>query len=376
MYDVAIVGAGPAGSAAAMKLGKAGLRVVLLEKNKLPRSKTCGGGVTHRARKLLAFDISSVVEREFFSAKITLSSSNLSVEVRRDKPLISMTTRASFDHFLVAAAQNAGCEIREEAEVHSVSVGNNQVTLQTTSGPVTAGFAVAADGVNSAVSKAAGWKENRLLVPAIEGELYLSDKEMALHAEAARFDFDASPHGYAWLFPKKDHLSIGILSVRRGNIGLNRLFRQYLKSLGINDIQKKELHGAVIPMAPRQDGFARDRVILVGDSAGFADPVTAEGIYFAIKSGQLAARALISSDLNARRAVTLYEKVIRETILSELSAARVLSKVLYSSSKLRTWALRCYGERLASAVTDVIIGERTYHETLSNPKNYLRLFKL
>jgi geranylgeranyl reductase family protein len=347
-----------------------------LEKKKIPRPKTCGGGVTHRARKLLAVDIGSVVEREFFSATITLLQSNLCFEARRDKPLIYMTTRAVLDRLLVQAAQNAGTEIREEAEVHSVSVGDNQVTLQTTSGSVNARFAIAADGVNSVVAKAAGWKESRLLAPAIEGELYLSDKEMTLFAKAARFDFDATPHGYAWLFPKKDHLSVGVLSIKRGKVALRRLFQQYLSSLGIREIKKKALNGAVIPLTPRKDGFSRDRVILVGDSAGFADPVTAEGIYFAVKSGQLAARALIASQCNVKRTVTSYEKLIHQTILPELTAARVLARVLYSPPKLRAWVFRRYGEKFANAVTDVIIGSRTYHETISNPKNYLKLLAL
>ncbi len=196
---------------------------------------------------------------------------------------------------------------------------------------------------------------------------------MALHANAARFDF-ISTHGYAWLFPKKDHLSVGAISVKRGKVALKRQFSKYVKDVGIKQIQKMEHHGSVIPLSPRQDGFARNRVVLVGDSAGFADPVTTEGIYFAVKSGQLAARALIASDFNANRTVTNYEKTIRQTILPELAAARIYAKILYSSPRLRTLALRRYGERLTNAIVNVILGERTYYREILNPRNYLKLF--
>lgn len=236
-YDVAIAGAGPAGSAAALKLKEAGVSVVILEKKKLPRYKTCGGGVVYRARKIMAVDINSVVEREFYSAKINFLPNNLSFEARSDKPLISMTTRASLDYLLVSAAQNAGTDIMEGAKVLAVSVSKNQVDLQTTSGPVKAKFVIAADGANSVVAKSAGWKESRLLAPAIEGELYLPDKEMAFHANAARFDFIFT-EGYAWLFPKKDHLSVGVLSVKRGKFSLKSLFSQYVNCVGIRDVQK------------------------------------------------------------------------------------------------------------------------------------------
>jgi geranylgeranyl reductase family protein len=373
MYDIAIVGAGPAGASAALKLAEAGVNCVLLEKKTLPRDKTCGGGVVHRARRLLTVDIASVVERECYSATMHLLSSHLSFEARRDNPLISMTTRASLDHLLVRAAQNAGTVIREGAAVRSVSVSNRHVDIQTTSGPVKAQFVIAADGLNSVVARSAGWKETRLLAPAIEAELYLPDKELSLHVNTARFDFDISPHGYAWLFPKKNHLSAGVLSVRHGKVALKNLLFRYLKAVGISEVQKTELRGSVIPLTPRQDGFARDRVILTGDSAGFADPLTAEGISFAIRSGHLAAWALLSADFNAHRTVTIYEKAIRRTIVPELTAARILAKVLYGSPKLRTWVFRRYGKKITHAVTDIILGERSYHNLITNPKNYLKL---
>jgi geranylgeranyl reductase family protein len=375
MYDVAIVGAGPAGATAALKLAEAGAHVVLLEAKGLPRYKTCGGGIVYRARRLLKLDIGRVIERECFSARMTLLESGLSFQVQRDKPLISMTMRASFDYLLASAAQAAGAVIQTRSPVRAISYDEGQVRLATSRGPVQAKFAIAADGVNSVVARSAGWKETRRLIPAIEAEVYLPDKAMTRHVGSARFDFDLPRHGYAWLFPKSEHLSIGVLNMRRGSGGLKHIYAQYLNAADITHILKEERHGFVIPLSPRQDGFARNRVLLVGDSAGFADPVTGEGISFAIQSGQIAAEALLAARFDAHRALAAYEQGVRETIVPELAAARLLARFLYGSARFRAWAFGRYGEKFTDVVTDIIMGTRSYRESLCRVKNYLKLLK-
>jgi geranylgeranyl reductase family protein len=375
MYDVAVVGAGPAGATAALKLAEAGAHVVLLEGKELPRYKTCGGGIVYRARRLLSVDIGRIIEQECFSARMTLLDSGLSFEVQRDKPLIGMTMRAAFDQLLTSAAQAAGAVIQTRSPVRAVSYDEGQVRLVTSRGPVHAKFAVAADGVNSVVARSAGWKETRRLVPAIEAEVRLPDTAMAPYAGCARFDFDLPPHGYAWLFPKSDHLSLGVLSMRRGSGGLKRSYAQYLKAAGIKDIVTEDRHGFVIPLSPRQDGFARNRVLLVGDSAGFADPLTGEGISFAIRSGRMAADALLAGRFDAHRCLARYEQSVRETIVPELAAARLLAKFLYGSARLRAWAFGRHGERFTDVVADILMGSSSYRASLWNVKNYLKLLR-
>lgn len=376
IFDVAVVGGGPSGAMAALTLAAAGVTVVLLEKQDLPRYKTCGGGVAYRARSILPVDMSSAVEREFYGATMSLLSSNVSFGASRSKPLITMTMRASLDHLLVLSAEAAGAAIRPRTEVHSLSFPKGAVDLGTNNGPITAKFVIAADGVNSRVAKLAGWKETRTLIPAIETELYLPDKELKAYLDQARFDFDIPPHGYAWVFPKADHLSVGVLNVARGNVALKTAFAQYCHVLGIKRIAKEERHGFVIPISPRRDGFARNRVMLVGDSAGFAEPVTGEGISFAIRSGQLAAEALLQAEFEVSRASEGYERRVRETIAPELSAARILARFLYGLPNFRTWAFRHYGSKFTNAVADIFMGQRTYYGAISNPHNYLKLISL
>lgn len=373
IYDVAIVGGGPAGASAALKLAKAGASVILLEKENIPRYKTCGGGVVHRARNLIEVDISNAVERELHGASVGLLSINAHFETRRSKPLISMTMRATLDHVLMLAAERAGAALQPHTEVRSLFFSRDSVNIQTASGVVTARFVIGADGANSTVAKCAGWKESRVLIPAIEAETYLPDPQFVALSGKARFDFDIPRHGYAWVFPKRDHLSLGVLSVTGRGDHLKAALARYCDAIGIKRVLKEERHGFVIPVAPRRDGFARDRVLLVGDAAGFADPVAAEGISHAVQSGQLAADALMKAKFDVRQVSECYETMVREAIAPELKAARLLAKVLYGSPRLRTWAFGRYGSEFTEAVADIFMGERTYHGAISNPSNYLKL---
>jgi len=372
-YDVAVVGGGPAGATAALKLATAGATVILLEKEHIPRYKTCGGGVVYRARSLIGVDISNAVERELYVARMGLLSGDAHFEARRSKPLISMTMRATLDHVLMLAAERAGASLQLHTEVRSLFFSRDGVNVQTANGAVTATFIIGADGANSTVAKCAGWKESRVLIPAIEAELYLPDQQFAALSGKARFDFDIPRRGYAWVFPKRDHLSLGVLSVTGRNVRLKAALAQYCDVIGVKRVLKEERHGFVIPVAPRRDGFARNRVLLVGDAAGFADPVTAEGISYAVQSGQLAADALMKAKFDVKRVSECYETMVREAIAPELKAARLLAKVLYGSSSLRTWAFGRYGSTLTEAVADIFMGERTYHGAISSPSNYLKL---
>ena len=373
VYDVAVVGAGPAGTTAALELATAGVAVVLLERNDVPRYKTCGGGIVYRARNLLQVDIGSVVEREFYTATMSLLTCGLAFDTTRPQPIISMTMRARFDGLLVSAAAKAGVEVRPRADVRAMSRRSGTLDLETSDGPIHARFAIAADGALSTMARLAGWREDtRKLVGAIEAEVHVSDEDLIAHGSKARFDFDVPPHGYAWLFPKRDHLSVGVLSVAK-TAALHAAFSQYRDALGINRIVREERHGFVIPISMRRDGIARERVLLVGDAAGLADPVTGEGISSAIQSGRLAAQAVLGGALDVNHVARNYTRLIETELASDLSAGRVLATILYGSPRLRVWLFRRYGAHLAEAVTDVFMGSRRYSRAFKSPASYWKL---
>ena len=204
-YDVAIVGSGPAGSSAALALAREGVRVTVLEKESLPRYKTCGGGIVCRASRLLPFSIREVVEQECHTAELNLPSEGLCFSTARSEPIVSMTMRGDFDYFLVQAAQRAGAAFRTKCQVLEVQEEVDKVVLSTSSGPVSAQFVLAADGARSRVAASSGWTARPNLIPALEYEIGVSERVRERFQGKARFDFNLVPFGYAWIFPKSGY---------------------------------------------------------------------------------------------------------------------------------------------------------------------------
>lgn len=376
-YDVAVVGAGPAGCTAAHRLATAGLRVALLEKEQLPRYKTCGGGLVPRAVSLLPGDVAPVVERHCHRAEMHLVDAGLRFGAERPTFLIMMAMRDQLDAHLAAAAARAGAELLAPCRVTAVAAAGDRVTLGTTRGSITARFVIAADGATGTVARAAGWTPNPGAVPALEYELVVPPAVFARFAGAARFDFGLVPHGYAWVFPKRERLSVGALSTRRGSggPGLRASLAAYLRRLGITEILEEERHGYVVPLRPVSAPFLRNRTLVAGDAAGFADPITAEGISFAALSGALAAEAILEGRLEVDPVRRAYERRLEDQILGELRFARFIARMLYDHPRARAAVFRHFGGQLAAAVASAMCGETTYRTALRRPANYLRLLR-
>ena len=372
--DVAVVGGGPAGAAAALTVAAGGRQVVLIEKQELPRYKVCGGGVVSRLRDVLPADALATAERSFHAARMNLDGGALSFEAKSAQPLISMTMRAEFDHALMDAARQAGAVLLTGEAVLGLDHEKGRVRLRTESRDVLAAFVVAADGVNSTVARCAGWSETRLLAPAIEVEVEPANGAGRL-AQEARFDFDILPHGYAWVFPKKRHLSVGVLSVRGRRPGLPRAITAYMNGIGLGDPVRADHYGSVIPLSPRTECLARNRIFLVGDAAGVADPVTGEGISGAWLSGRLAGEALLEGDLQAAACEERFMRKVSADLLPELESARMLAGLLYSGPRLREWAFRGAGDKLCRAVGDVFCGKKTYRGLIQS-STCLKLFRM
>jgi len=363
-FDVAVVGAGPAGATAALHLARHGLKVAILEKEPLPRYKTCGGGVVPRGLRLLPPDVASAVERQCPSAELHLLDADLHFTATRAQPIIAMVMRDKLDFQLTCRAAAAGAEVISPCRVTGVARDNRHVRLETEQGPVIAGFVIAADGAMSEVARRAGFEDGRHLIPALEYEVTVDDATWHRYGAVARFDVGVVPHGYAWVFPKAAHLSVGVLSTRRGKVDLHRHLAEYLRTLGLEP-RSGERHGFLIPVRPRRGPLVRERVLLVGDAAGLADPVTAEGISFAAASGAIAADAIARCGLDERRIRAAYHGALSRTILAELRIARVLARVLYDHRRLRTLLFRRAGRQLVEGITDVFMGARTYRASLA-----------
>lgn len=360
VFDVAIIGSGPAGASAALELAKNGISTVIIEKETLPRYKTCGGGFAYRGRRKMPFDVSPVVEKEFFRVDAYFEKIGVHVVSERDEPVISMVMRDDFDNFLVEKAKEHGITLLENHKLKNITF-EDVITLHTTQGDVKTKFVIAADGVLSATAKLTGWEETRLLIPALEYEVEVSPEDFERLSKSVRLDFDAIPMGYGWCFPKKNHLSIGLASFRRVKVDFKKLYRDYMVNiLGITEVVSEQMHGFQIPVTPRTDGCVRKGVFLVGDAAGFADPLTAEGISNAIFSGIMAAEAIVASGLDQQKAEENYNTKLNETLIPELKTGVRLSKLFYENEKIRNFLIKKYGDRICEVMTQILMGERTY----------------
>ena len=376
VHDVAVVGAGPAGACAARVLAEAGARVVLLEKQTLPRYKTCGGGVVERALRGLPPAVraaveATVVERPCHTAQIELAAEGLHLRAQRTRPVISMVMRDRFDAALTAAAGRAGADVRERCAVRGVVTRPERVELETTGGPVAARFVVAADGATSETARLAGWRPARPCAPALEAEIRVPDADFERLSGAARFDFGPIVAGYGWVFPKRAHLSVGVCTMRTG-VNLHEALAGYLRALGLTRLEHAEKHGFFIPLAPRAEGAVRGRLLLAGDAVGLADPVTGEGISAAIETGTRAARAIVDAGDDPERVRTGYDAALGG-LRREARLGRILAGLTYEVPRLRRWVFRLHGQVLAEAMTDVLMGDRTYAGLLGRARTWLRL---
>lgn len=368
-FDVAIVGAGPAGSCAAIHLARGGARVALLEKQRLPRPKVCGGGLVARARRQLPAGAELPIERACRTVEVRHG--DLRFSVTESEPVVELAMRADLDAALAREAARAGCDVRDACEVVALERRTHEIALATDHGDVRARHVIAADGVHSPTARLAGWTGALDAIPAIEAEIDVGPSALGDRAANAVFDFGDAPAGYAWTFPKRAHLSAGVLTTERGRGGLRAELDRYVARLGL-DRHASEARGWLIPTRPRTDGFARQRVLLAGDAAGLADPVTAEGISLALWSGRLAAESVLAHAGDASRA---YERALAREILPELRVARALAHVLYRRPRVTRALFERAGPSLARALADVVAGRTSYRALVRSPTNWLRLVR-
>jgi len=375
-FDVIIIGAGVAGSSAAYNLINAGLNVVVLEKEKLPRYKTCGGGVVLRAANLLPFEINPVVQAKISSADVFDHENETKFIIKRDKPIISFVMRADLDNYILSKACQKGAAFYDQSEVKRIITSDNGVDIKTDSQTLSSKYVIAADGATGISMTHFKLNQHILRVPAIESEIIVDDKTLKLFKDSARFDFGFVPHGYGWVFPKRNHLSVGVAFMRKVNQSIQTWFSKYLTLLELSkeNIIDEKKHGYVIPLMRGKTNCCLGRMLFAGDNLGFVDPLTAEGISYAIESGQLAARAIINYHSDYLRVVKNYKSDI-DNVYKEVKSARFLSKVVYGPLALRKFIFKHYGNQLSELLADVITEKKKYSEIVKNPLNYLKLFK-
>lgn len=368
-HDVVIVGSGPAGALTAYALARRGLDVLVIEKKGLPRYKTCGGGLTRRTLNILPFDVSSCIED--YSDTLVINVENRPVfEKKVCEPVIGMVMRDRFDAFLMDKAIQAGAKLQDKTAFESCHGPAGDLVVQTSSGTSRTRLIVGADGVSSKVSKALGFHVRKHLMTAMEAEVFYSGEGIVNSFKgSAHFDFGVVPSGYGWVFPKRRHLSIGIVSTSKNVGSLKHFFLNYMRGKGTLDgSEVRSLRTHLIPHGPDAANVLSDaRGLLVGDAAGFSDPLTGEGIFFAVKGAQIASEVILnclaSSQSGKRQAdLTEYSRILKSELMSDSIIAKRMAFVLYNFKRIGNNSLTKYGDFLGNRLLEVACGSKTYTE--------------
>ncbi|NLF00206.1 MAG: geranylgeranyl reductase family protein [Anaerolineales bacterium] len=361
IYDAIVVGAGPAGAVLAHQLATRGLRVLILERTRLPRYKPCGGGVTLKTVRSLPFDASSVFEVQAEAGRLTYRGRTVAKAVL-DRPAAWLVMRDRFDQFLAERAQEAGARLIESATVNGFEQHSGGVTVRCRQGQTFSGRLLAgADGVYSVVARAVDLLPGRNVGVALEAEVAVPDAARAAQGAEATFDFGALPHGYGWIFPKRDHLSIGVFAAQPGKAPhIKAYLRQFAASQAtLREATWLTVRGHLIPLGGALETLHRDRVLLVGDAANLADPWLGEGLYYAVSSARIAAD-VIAGALDAGRVdLSAYTSRVHAEIVRDFRYAQRLSRVVMGFPRLCS-AFLSRSSLLQEGIFGVVRGDETF----------------
>ncbi len=349
--SVLVVGAGPAGSTAARALALGGARVHLLERARFPRHKPCGGGITTRALIRFPF-LGPALERiptRYISRLYLEGPSGRGVVLTSPRPAVVTVRRLEFDHLLAQLAVEAGARLVEDATVSGAAAGEDGVRVTTRDGrEFRADYLVAADGVNGVVTRRlglhGGWPASRVALDMMEEAP--DERLRALDPETLWVSYgQGGTDGYAYVFPKRGHTNVGIgclLSYFRERIDAapyemeQRLVSELRRRrLVVGESSRLDFVPYHIPVGGPIRRTGAGRALVVGDAGGFVNAYTAEGIYYAMVTGDLAARAILADAAfdDPRRGLTAgerYEDAWRKAIGGELRDSVLVQRYLFS----------------------------------------------
>ena len=337
-YDVIIVGAGPAGSTAAKYLSEKGYKNLLLDKEKFPREKPCAGGVTLKVLNRFPYiKEENLIESFTFGGTLHSSSLKYKVKVESNEPYGALTLRKKFDHGLVKLASSCGTTFMDGKCVKNIRILKDKAKIFLDDGTnFESQIVIGADGIWSVIAKETGLSQGGKKVGmSIFQEYPISSEVLNKYLGEIRkchihLKFQGIA-GYGWVFPKKKQVNIGIcelnqkINQEKDKNNLKKLYNNYfdfLKKSKIipNDLAIGRLKGGSLPLFPLEKTYS-DRVLLCGDAAGLINPGSGEGIYFAMSSGEIAARIVseaLEADDTSEKFLSRYQKLWKNDFGKEI----------------------------------------------------------
>jgi len=327
-WDVVVVGGGPAGLAAASAAAATGARTLVLERAQHPRYKTCGGGLIGASLAAVAGQFAVPARDHVRAATFTLRGGR---EFTReyDEPLIAMVMRDEFDAALLARAALQGAAVWQRAPVRALDQAGDHVSVRLADGSaVTAAVVVGADGSAGISARHVGVRFAQVDL-GLELEIAVPEPVRAQWAGRLLLDWGAIPASYAWVFPKDDRLTVGVIAARGNGDATRDYLREFVARLNLGSQPVLRDSGHLTRCRADGSSLRNSRVLVAGDAAGLLDPWTREGISFALRSGALAGEfaakaAVADPGRDAESSLDEYVAAVGRVLVPEMRAGRVL----------------------------------------------------
>ncbi|MFP4655051.1 MAG: geranylgeranyl reductase family protein [Methanohalobium sp.] len=365
MYDVVVVGAGPAGTTAAKHIAEKGLDTLIIEKSKLPREKPCAGLVSQHALDNLDFKIPEyLIKRRCYGTRVIYK--NHVLESKLAVPIGIQVSRSEFDYYLAQQATKSGAKIIQNTPVKSVHTKNDHVAIYTKDELFNSRIVIGADGVNSVCAKKASSdskprKNAFSLVSNLPAPIeHINNK----YIDITEVDFGRAKNGYFWVFPKDNYLSVGMGIF--GNPSEFEPLTSYYDYIKDQSFEYAKPHGHSIPIGGYKRNIQSNRILLVGDAAGFVDAFLGEGIPYAIMSGKIAANIVINAfednDFSNSK-LSSYSIECEKVFGDNLKYSLIFSRLFYRFPGIFAKMLTNREEMLYNALL-VVKGESSYKRFL------------
>ena len=316
-FQAIVVGAGPCGSTAARKLAEQGIDTTIVEKAEFPRYKTCGGGIIGVTSSCVPPGLP--IKEEIYETTFTLNGRKGRTR-RSGDPLMSTVDRTLFDAWLLDEACEAGAVLSERTSAKEFQADSDHIVLHTDEGDISARYLIDASGTSSRLARQVGV---RLAHVDLGRELELRDPTEGDWRGRVHLDWGPLPGSYAWLFPKGDVLTVGVIGVKGHPQELQDYLDKFVAQLGLTNAERIRDTGHLTRCRMANSPLGTERVLLAGDSAGLLEPWTREGISFAVRSGSSAAEAVatgIKTGQAPSAVLQNYVRSLRGTLLAEMSA--------------------------------------------------------
>jgi geranylgeranyl reductase family protein len=359
MKLVAILGGGPAGAFAAERLASAGLDTIVFDE-KLAWEKPCGGGLTYKAYHTYPFLIENNTPKKMVAEMVLAAPRAKAATLRLSEPLL-IYSRIDLNRLMLERAERAGARI-EKARVLETTRTSTGWRLRTSSGSLDADFCIVATGARNPL---------RDLGTQLTAQDTMSTLGYYVLGDQPQIDIQFLPHleGYIWVFPRCGHLSVGICGKGEPAASLRKRLESYMAQRGMG-LKGAAFYSHLLPSletaAWRKNRVSGEGWLAVGDAAGLVDPITGEGLYYALRSADLAAKALLAELGGLADRLQVYRRLLRRDFAADLEfgsrlAKRVfLGSFLFGSVPARMVQFTRHSARFSGVMQDLFAGTQPY----------------